>query len=150
MFGWKAKHDALKQTTDAREKELLAEIAKTGVLLTTARNDRDVAHRKSAHLKAEAGIIQASFGLMFRVVRSMDMEWGLPAAQLADDLDLDEKAVRTILRALEANGLAKRHPFFSEDTHLINGSGYSLTAAGEKLRTMLPPDPAPLQLPIAA
>lgn len=106
--------------------------------------------RKNAHLLAEAAIVQASFATTFRVVRGMDMEWGFPAAELADRVALDEKVVRSVLRALEANGLAKRHPFFSEDTHLINGSGYSLTAAGEKLRTMLPADPAPVQLPIAA
>lgn len=104
--------------------------------------------RKVPHLEAEAAIMQASLSTLLRVVRGMDMEWGFPAAELADRVALDEKVVRSVLRALEAGGLAKRHPFFSEDTHLINGSGYSLTAAGEKLRTMLPADRAPL--PIAA
>lgn len=105
---------------------------------------RDFSKVESELAQALAGVsaLHGAMAPMLRVVRRMQMGYGYPAADIAYDLCMEEKAVRSILRALQAQGLAMLHPFHSEDDNLIRGSGYSLTAAGERLRMMLPDEAA--------
>jgi chromosome segregation ATPase len=63
LFGNKASRRELQATVanlayenadlEKRNKDLLAEVASTGVLLQSARDGRDIAYRQAAHLNAE-------------------------------------------------------------------------------------------------
>lgn len=103
------------------------------------RDQRDTARAEAEANKADAQRLSGAFGIVAKVMNRMSPDYGFPASEMADDLDMQKADVLAVLRFLQSAGLAKRHPFFSEGDNKIQGSGYSLTAAGYSLAIMMPP-----------